>query len=65
LEKIEAPFSDSPGVEELAKSLQMKREDGKFSTLFGHVINFEGNNLRINIALTTPSRRWKHPPEQN
>jgi len=65
LEKIEAPFLDSPGAEELAKSLQMKREDGKLRTLSSHVINFQGKNLRINIPLTTPSRRWKHPPEQN
>jgi len=58
LEKIEAPFSDSPGAEELAKSLQMKREDGKFRTLSGRVINCQGKNLRINIPLTTPSRTF-------
>ncbi|WVZ12176.1 hypothetical protein V8G54_016706 [Vigna mungo] len=58
LERIEAPISDSPGAEELAKSLQMKREDGKFRTLSGRVINCQGKNLRINIPLTTPSRTF-------
>ncbi|ESW25307.1 hypothetical protein PHAVU_003G024600 [Phaseolus vulgaris] len=58
LEKIEAPFSDSPGAEELAKSMQLKREDGKFRTLSGRVINCQGKNLRINIPLSTPSRTF-------
>ncbi|KOM46293.1 hypothetical protein LR48_Vigan06g159900 [Vigna angularis] len=58
LERVEAPFSDSPSAEELVKSLQMKREDGKFRTLSGRVINCQGKNLRINIPLTTPSRTF-------
>ncbi|KAH1060091.1 hypothetical protein GLYMA_02G130200v4 [Glycine max] len=57
-EKNEAPFSDFPRVEELAKSMQIKREDGKLRTLSGRVINCQGKNLRINIPLTTPSRTF-------
>ncbi|KAH1162311.1 hypothetical protein GLYMA_01G091800v4 [Glycine max] len=58
LEKNEAPFSDSPRAEELAKSMQIKRENGKLKTLSGRVINCQGKNLRINIPLTTPSRTF-------
>ncbi|RDY06388.1 Phosphate transporter PHO1-like 1 [Mucuna pruriens] len=58
LEKNEAPFSDSPRSDELSKSMQMKKEDGKLRTLSGHVINCQGKNLRINIPLTTPSRTF-------
>ncbi|KAJ1412018.1 SPX domain, partial [Sesbania bispinosa] len=58
LEKNEVPFSDSPRSDEVGKSMQMKREDGKLRTLSGRIINCQGKNLRINIPLTTPSRTF-------
>lgn len=53
LEKNEVPFSD-----EIGKSMEMKREDGKLRTISGNIINCQGKNLRINIPLTTPSRTF-------
>lgn len=53
LEKTEVPFSD-----EIGKSMEMKREDGKLRSLSGRTINCQGKNLRINIPLTTPSRTF-------
>lgn len=53
LEKTEVPFSD-----EIGKSIEMKREDGKLRTHSGNIINCQGKNLRINIPLTTPSRTF-------
>lgn len=59
LEKNEVPFSDSPrDADEVGKSMQLKREDGKLRTLSGRIINCQGKNLRINIPLTTPSRTF-------
>ncbi|XP_027361910.1 phosphate transporter PHO1 homolog 1 [Abrus precatorius] len=58
LEKNEAPFSDSPRADEVGKTTQIKRDDGKFRTLSGRIINCQGKNLRINIPLTTPSRTF-------
>ncbi|KAK7275151.1 hypothetical protein RIF29_16260 [Crotalaria pallida] len=57
-DKNEEPFSDSPRTDELGKSMQMKREDGKLRTHSGRIINCQGKNLRINIPLTTPSRTF-------
>ncbi|KAL2347458.1 hypothetical protein Fmac_001458 [Flemingia macrophylla] len=58
VEKNESPFPDSPRADELAKSIQMKREEGKLRTLSGRVISCQGKSLRINIPLTTPSRTF-------
>ncbi|CAK7326484.1 unnamed protein product [Dovyalis caffra] len=49
---------DSPRTEELGKSMRMKREDSKLTTLSGRAFNCQGKNLRINIPLTTPSRTF-------
>ncbi|CAL5421485.1 unnamed protein product [Camellia sinensis] len=57
-EKNDAQFSDSAKLEEMGKSLSMKREEGKMRALSGRVFNFQGKNLRIHIPLTNPSRTF-------
>ncbi|KAE9605652.1 hypothetical protein Lal_00024884 [Lupinus albus] len=57
-DKNEVACSDSPRADEIGKSMQMKREDGKMRTHSGRIINCKGKNLRINIPLTTPSRTF-------
>ncbi|OAY47383.1 phosphate transporter PHO1 homolog 1 [Manihot esculenta] len=49
---------DSPRLDEMEKSMRMKREENKLGTLSGRVFNFQGKNLKINIPLTTPSRTF-------
>ncbi|GMQ07364.1 hypothetical protein CsSME_00051593 [Camellia sinensis var. sinensis] len=41
-EKNDAQFSDSAKLEEIGKSLSMKREEGKIRALSGRVFNFQG-----------------------
>ncbi|OIW21636.1 hypothetical protein TanjilG_06940 [Lupinus angustifolius] len=55
-DKKEESFSDSHRVDEVGKSMQVKREDGKLRTNTGRIINCHGKNLRINIPSMTPSR---------
>ncbi|KAL7171321.1 hypothetical protein ACSBR2_036052 [Camellia fascicularis] len=57
-EKNDAQFSDSAKLEEMGKSLSMKREEGKMRALSGRVFHFQGKNLRIHIPLTNPSRTF-------
>ncbi|CAL0315298.1 unnamed protein product [Lupinus luteus] len=57
-DKNETSFSDSPRTDEVGKSMQMKREDGKLRTHSVCINNYQGKNLRINIPLTTPSRTF-------
>ncbi|KAL7196663.1 hypothetical protein ACSBR1_036641 [Camellia fascicularis] len=57
-EKSDAQFSDSAKLEEMGKSLSMKREEGKMRALSGRVFHFQGKNLRIHIPLTNPSRTF-------
>ncbi|XP_010265338.1 PREDICTED: phosphate transporter PHO1 homolog 1-like [Nelumbo nucifera] len=49
-------FPESPRSEEIEKSIQMKREEGKMRSISGRVITCQGKNVRINIPLTTPTR---------
>ena len=58
LEKNIAQFTDSSRSDEVEKSLQTKREDGKLRTLSNHTVNCQGKNVKINIPLTTPSRTF-------
>ncbi|XP_044488257.1 phosphate transporter PHO1 homolog 1-like [Mangifera indica] len=58
LEKNDVGLAESPGSEEIGKSMRMKGEDGKLRTLSSHFFNCQGKNLRINIPLTTPSRTF-------
>ena len=55
-EVLESPRAEEMG--EMGKSMMMKREDSKLTTLSGRVFNCQGKNLRINIPLTTPSRTF-------
>lgn len=56
----DANFTDSPKSDEIGKSMRIKREDGKFGTLSGRVINCQGKNLRIHIPLTNPTRTFSY-----
>ncbi|KAL0408804.1 UNVERIFIED_CONTAM: Phosphate transporter [Sesamum radiatum] len=51
-------FSETPMSGELERSMRMKKEDGKFRSLSGRVINYQGKNLRIHIPLTNPTRTF-------
>ncbi|KAL2233453.1 phosphate transporter PHO1 homolog 1 [Sesamum indicum] len=51
-------FSETPKSGELERSMRVKKEDGKFRSLSGRVINCQGKNLRIHIPLTNPTRTF-------
>ncbi|KAL2519168.1 Phosphate transporter PHO11 [Abeliophyllum distichum] len=58
LDKNDMQCTESPTSDELGKSMRMKKEDGKFRSLSGRIINYQGKNLRIHIPMTNPTRTF-------
>ncbi|KAM7276203.1 hypothetical protein ACFE04_018069 [Oxalis oulophora] len=54
--KGKTPYLDSPGSEDLGKSMKIKKEDSKLRSLSSRKFSCQGKNLKIHIPLTTPSR---------
>ncbi|XP_054776070.1 phosphate transporter PHO1 homolog 1 [Prosopis cineraria] len=57
-EEMQDNSADDSEKDEARKSVQMNKEDGKLRTMSGHMVSSRGNNVRINIPLTTPSRTF-------
>lgn len=57
-DKNDMNFSESPKSGELARTMRMKKEEGKLRSLSGRVINLQGKNLRIHIPNTNPTRTF-------
>ncbi|CAA2967077.1 phosphate transporter PHO1 homolog 1 isoform X2 [Olea europaea var. sylvestris] len=58
LDKNNMQCTESPTYGELGKSMRMRKEDGKFRSLSGRIINYQGKNLRIHIPMTNPTRTF-------
>ncbi|CAA2967145.1 phosphate transporter PHO1 homolog 1 isoform X2 [Olea europaea subsp. europaea] len=57
-DKNDMQCTECPTSGELEKSMRMKKEDGKFRSLSGRMINYQGKNLRIHIPMTNPTRTF-------
>ncbi|XP_072964118.1 phosphate transporter PHO1-3 [Typha angustifolia] len=54
--RIEEQLSSSRRLDDSGTLMKARREEGKFRSLSGRLISFQGKNLKINIPLTTPTR---------